>query len=124
MSQTYQFQLSIYTNLISEEKLDSLQYTLLHGQLNYYIVERLNARGFTCGSSNFSIGIGMSTYGTHIHLEFWLDEIPVDFNDKLSSILDGDSDFNKLLISKIGSYSLHFKSICTFNTQIKLTYGA
>jgi hypothetical protein len=124
MSQTYQLQLSIYTNLISKEKLESLQYTLLHGQLNNYIVEKLNARAFTCGSNNFSIGIGMSTHGTHIHLEFLLDEIPVDFNDKMSFMFDEESDFSKQLISKIGSYAINIKSICEFTTQITLTYRA
>jgi hypothetical protein len=116
--------LSIYTELITGEKVDALKYSLLHGQLNYYIVESLNAKGFTCGVNNFTIGIGMSTQGTHIHLEFWLDEIPDDFDDKKSFMLVNDSDFSKLLFSKIGAYSLNFKSICTFNTQIKLTYRA
>lgn len=109
MSQTYQFQLSIYTNLISEEKLESLEYTLLHGQLNNYIVERLNARGFTCGSNNFSIGIGMSTHGTHIQLRFLLDKIPTDLKGKMSFMFDKESDFSKLLISKIGSYSINIQ---------------
>jgi hypothetical protein len=121
MSQTYQLQLSIYTNLISKEKLESLQYSILHGQLNNFIVERLNAKCFTCGSNNFSIGIGMSTHGTHIHLEFLLYEIPADIHDKLSFMLDVESDFSKLLMSKIGSYSIIIKSICEINGQITLT---